>query len=75
VFNESLYYLRDPVRPLERYALSLKPGGCIIISTYTESRRSLAVLREATRVFEVLDEAKTTQGTMSWLCTILKRPS
>ena len=56
VFNESLYYLRDPVRSLRRYAQSLKPGGCIIVSTYTASRRSLAVLREAKRAFEVLDE-------------------
>jgi 2-polyprenyl-3-methyl-5-hydroxy-6-metoxy-1,4-benzoquinol methylase len=72
IFNESLYYLRDPVRSLERYAQSLKPGGCIIVSTYTASRRSRAVLREAKRGFEVLDEAKTTQGPMSWLCTVLK---
>jgi SAM-dependent methyltransferase len=43
VFNESLYYLRNPIRSLERYAQSLKPGGSIIISTYTASRRSLAV--------------------------------
>ncbi len=73
IFNESLYYLRDPVRSLERYAQSLKPGGCIIVSTYTASRRSRAVLREAKRGFEVLDEAKTTQGPMSWLCTVLKQ--
>ncbi|MDF0583211.1 class I SAM-dependent methyltransferase [Bradyrhizobium yuanmingense] len=74
VFNESLFYLRDPVRSLERYAQSLKPGGCIIVSNYTASRRSLAVLREAKRAFEVVDEAKTTQRAMSWLCTALKPP-
>lgn len=73
VFNESLYYLREPVRSLERYARSLKPGGCIIISTYTTSRRSSAVLREAKREFEMFDEAKITQGQTSWLCTVLKR--
>jgi SAM-dependent methyltransferase len=75
VFNESLYYLRDPVRSLERYARSLKPGGCIIVSNYTGSRRSLAVLREAKRAFEVIDEAKTTQGATSWVCTVLKPPN
>ncbi len=53
VFNESLYYLREPVRALERYARSLKPERCIIVSTYTTSRRSLAVLREAKRGFMV----------------------
>jgi SAM-dependent methyltransferase len=75
IFNESLYYLRAPVRSLERYARSLKPGGCIIVSTYTESRRSRAVLREVKRGFKVLDETKTTQGPMSWLCTVLKTRS
>jgi 2-polyprenyl-3-methyl-5-hydroxy-6-metoxy-1,4-benzoquinol methylase len=73
VFNESLYYLRDPIQTLDRYAQSLKPGGCILVSTYTTSRRSLAVLREAKRVFEVVNEAKTIQGPMSWLCTVLKQ--
>ncbi|MGP9813838.1 class I SAM-dependent methyltransferase [Rhodopseudomonas sp. NSM] len=73
VFNESLYYLRDPIRSLERYAQSLKPGGCIIVSTYTASRRSRAVLREAKRAFEVVDEAQTTQGLNSWLCTVFKK--
>ncbi len=72
VFNESLYYLKDPVGSLERYARSLKPGGCIIVSTYTNSRRSLAVLREAKTALTVVDEAKTSQGSMSWLCTVLK---
>lgn len=72
VFNESLYYLRDPIRSLERYAQSLKPGGCIIVSTYTASRRSLAVLRDAKRAFELIDEARTTRGGMSWLCTVFK---
>jgi SAM-dependent methyltransferase len=74
IFNESLYYFREPVRSLERYAQWLKPGGCFIVSTYTASRRSSAVLREAKRAFEAFDEARTTQGAMSWLCTVLKPP-
>ncbi|AMA56711.1 class I SAM-dependent methyltransferase [Bradyrhizobium sp. CCGE-LA001] len=88
VFNESLYYLRDPVRSLHRYARSLKPGGCIIVSTYTASRRSLALLREAKRAFKVVDETRTVQRRPtgarvlpgwqrsqdpSWLCTVLKQ--
>lgn len=72
VFNESLYYLRDPIRSLQRYAKHLKAGGCIIVSTYTSSRRSLAVLRQAKRAFDVIDETETTQGEVSWLCTVLK---
>jgi SAM-dependent methyltransferase len=73
IFNESLYYLREPVRSLERFVRSLKPDGCIIVSTYTSSRRSLSVLREVKRQFKVFDEAKINQGQNSWLCTVLKR--
>jgi SAM-dependent methyltransferase len=72
VFNETLYYLREPMRSLERYAQSLKPEGCIIVSTYTSSRRSLAILRDAKRKFKVFDEVKTTHGQTSWLCTVMK---
>lgn len=72
VCNESLYYFRDPRRSLDGYADSLKPDGCIIVSTYMESRRSLAVLREAKRAYAVVEEVKTTQGPKSWLCTTLK---
>jgi SAM-dependent methyltransferase len=75
VFNESLFYLRDPVRSLKRYAEALKPGGLFIVSNYTASRRSLAVLRDAKQMFEILNEAKTTEGSISWLCTVLKRRS
>lgn len=71
IFNESLYYLRDPVESLARYAKSLKSEGCIILSTYTTSRRSMAVLRDAKRKMRVVDEAETTRGPTSWLCTVL----
>ncbi|OCK61511.1 class I SAM-dependent methyltransferase [Bradyrhizobium sp. LMTR 3] len=71
VFNESLYYLRDPIGSLGRYAQTLKSDGCIILSTYTTSRRSMAVLRDAKREMSVVDEAKTTRGNTSWLCTVL----
>jgi SAM-dependent methyltransferase len=72
IFNESLYYLSDPLRSLERYARSLKPGGCIIVSTYTASRRSLAILRDTKRAFEPIEEITTIQGARSWLCTVFK---
>jgi SAM-dependent methyltransferase len=73
VFNETLYCLLEPLRLLERYAHSLKSDGCIIVSTYTTSRRSLAVLRDVKRKFKVFDETETINGQTSWLCTVLKR--
>jgi SAM-dependent methyltransferase len=71
VFNETLYYLREPVPALRRYTSSLRTDGVFIISTYTASRRSLSLLREAKRSFAVKDETEVRQGSMSWLCTVL----
>jgi 2-polyprenyl-3-methyl-5-hydroxy-6-metoxy-1,4-benzoquinol methylase len=72
VFNESLYYLQQPLKALQRYAAALKPHGILIVSTYMDSRRARAILRDVKEAFLVLDETKTTQGSMSWLCTVLK---
>lgn len=72
VFNESLYYLQEPLGALHRYSKALKPGGVILISTYTASRRALAILRDARRQFVVADESSTSQGDVSWFRTILR---
>jgi 2-polyprenyl-3-methyl-5-hydroxy-6-metoxy-1,4-benzoquinol methylase len=72
VFNESLYYLNHPLEALQRYAAALKPNGFIVVSTYLDSRRARAILRDVKVAFALVDETKTTQGSMSWLCTVLK---
>lgn len=75
VFNESLYYLCDPIGALLRYSAALKPEGFLLVSTYTASRRSLAVLRDAKSALSVVDETKTMQGELTWLCTVLRPKS
>lgn len=72
VFNESLYYLQEPLKSLRRYATALKPHGVLILSTYMSSRRARAILRDVKQAFPVVDETKTTQASMTWLCTVLK---
>jgi len=72
VFNESLYYLQEPLRALHRYAAALKSGGVILVSTYTASRRALAILRDARKQFTVVYEQETAQGGVSWFCTVLR---
>lgn len=72
VFNESLYYLRQPLKGLQRYAAAFKPNGVLIVSTYMASRRAKAILRDVKENFVVVDETETIQGSMSWLCTVLK---
>ena len=72
IFNESLYYLKEPLQALQRYATALEPKGVFLISTYTSSRRALAILRDVKRKFTVVEEKETCQGGLTWLCTILR---
>jgi 2-polyprenyl-3-methyl-5-hydroxy-6-metoxy-1,4-benzoquinol methylase len=74
IFNETLYYFHEPFETLTRYVRSLKPGGLMIVSTYTRSNRALAILRQLKGHLHVLEETQTRQGTKtkSWVCTVLQ---
>jgi 2-polyprenyl-3-methyl-5-hydroxy-6-metoxy-1,4-benzoquinol methylase len=76
IFNESLYYFNDPAETVQRYAAGLKPGGLIIMSTYLDSRRARAVLKQVKHRFrQVIDETHIQQGLRSpmksWVCTVI----
>lgn len=72
VFNETLYYFREPLVTLKRYAGYLKPDGVIIVSTYVRSKRALAILRQVRAHFDLVEETRMTQGARSWFCTVLE---
>lgn len=72
VFNESLYYLREPLQALHRYTRSLNPEGVLIVSNYIGSRRAQSILRDLRQAFAVVDETKVTQGAMSWVCVVVR---
>lgn len=61
IFNQSLYYLADPVGVLQKYRAMLNPGGRIIVSMVYNSRSS-AVWRLIDPVFGIEDSMRTTQG-------------
>ena len=71
VFNEAQYYFHDPLSAFGRYAQALNPGGVMILSTYTASRRAMVILRQLKTHYRLVDETKTTQGAKSWFCTVL----
>ncbi|MFZ4536442.1 class I SAM-dependent methyltransferase [Propionivibrio sp.] len=75
VFNEVHYYFHDPLNTIARYCQALNVGGVLILSTYTASRRALAILRYLKAHYVVVDETMITQGAKSWFCTILKPSS
>jgi SAM-dependent methyltransferase len=72
VFNEILYYLHDPLRVVARYAQALKPRGLLIISTYVNSGRAMAILHRLKASYTVVDETRIRNGAKSWLCTVLE---
>lgn len=61
IFNQSLYYLADPVGVLHKYRAMLNPGGRIIVSMVYNSR-SRALWRLIDPVFGIEDSMRTTQG-------------
>lgn len=72
IFNECLYYFRDPFAVLDRYSKFLLPDGIIVMSAFAGSTRALAILRHARSRFKLLGETRITQGARSWICAVLQ---
>jgi 2-polyprenyl-3-methyl-5-hydroxy-6-metoxy-1,4-benzoquinol methylase len=73
VFNEVLYYLREPEAVVERYAGALNRGGIIVVSTCVPSRRGSDIVARLRRRYPVLDESTVSHGSdrWSWVVTVL----
>lgn len=59
VFNEVLYYLRDPLAVVERYQRMLDEDGTIVISMY-DCMPARSVWRQLKRRFEIAHSARVT---------------
>ena len=72
VFNESLYYLNDPLKVFRRYIMSAKRDGIVVVSTSSNSPRAKAILRCLKKEYDLLDETVTTnsKAMSSWICTV-----
>jgi trans-aconitate methyltransferase len=53
VFNESIYYARDPIAQLARYAEYLADGGVMVVSMVRSSMNA-GIARRVRRQFEIL---------------------
>jgi 2-polyprenyl-3-methyl-5-hydroxy-6-metoxy-1,4-benzoquinol methylase len=73
VFNEVLCCLSDPLRTVERYARSLKPGGLLLVSLCTAARGSGTILSQLKRAYATVDEVCVVHSgrKVSWVCTAL----
>ncbi len=71
VFNESLYYLRNPLKVVQRYQRCLERDGIVIVSmvTFPGVDRYWRGLEAA---YRVLDETTATRKSgISWTCKVL----
>jgi SAM-dependent methyltransferase len=70
VFNESLYFFRDPLTVFNRYTAALAPDGFIIVSMFLGSGRAKAILRSLKQRYHVVGEARSSSGANAWACCI-----
>ncbi len=73
VFNEVLYFFKEPRAAVERYARTLNDGGVLLVSTCTAFRGGTAILNGLKSALNVLDETCVTHGAnkWSWIVTAL----
>lgn len=70
VFNESVYYFRDPLATLRQYETVLTRGGAFVVSTF-RSRRADAVVRALLRRYRELEATTVTNAKGSWTVRVL----
>lgn len=70
VFNESVYYFRDPLATLRRYETVLAKDGAFVVSTF-HSRRADAVVRALLRRYREIEATTVTNGKGSWTVRVL----
>jgi len=74
VFNESLYYFRRPTESFTRYSKLVEDEGYLLVSTYSKSKRAMAILRSLKGNYAVWDETNVTNCTSgkSWYCSVFR---
>jgi SAM-dependent methyltransferase len=72
VFNESLYYLRDPMTVLRRYAAYLALDGLMMVSVFLKSESNQRLVREMSIAYDVAQTVVVTHGQDAWHCAALR---
>ena len=67
LFNESLYYLDEPGKVMERYGTYLAEDGFFVVSLWRNAR-SEAIRRFLKSKFLLIDETIVTNSKGSWFC-------
>ena len=76
VFNEALYYFRDPIAVLRRYEAGLKEDGLIIVSMYARMGHTNMIWRSVMRHATCLHRTDLrSDGGRRWSVRVFDRPS
>jgi SAM-dependent methyltransferase len=75
IFNESIYYAKDPLRELERWVGLLSPDGIVVLSI-VQSSMNAGVARRIRRRFAVshLSRVRNERGE-TWEVSVIPRPA
>ena len=70
IFNESLYYSKNPYKTLQSYTQTLTPDGRVAISMF-ENSRAPEVWDAVDQLFETIDKTSVTIDDKTWVCRLL----
>jgi len=70
VFNESVYYFRDPLGTVRRYEDFLAEGGLFVVSTF-RSRRADVIVRRLLERYRLLEETAVSNRKGTWVVRVL----
>ncbi len=72
IFNEVLYYARNPNRLIARYMNFLNPGGFMIISIF-QSNENTRIMNGIEAEFKSIDEAISKNEGKCWYCRVYRK--
>lgn len=74
IFNESLYYVKNPLEVLKRYFDFVSPTGVIFVSIHV--RKNFPLIEEIQKSFEIEDyNTVSNRWNETWVCITLKKQS
>ena len=71
VFNECVYYFKDPLGTVRRYEQFLAEGGVFIVSTF-RSRRADVIVRRLLEVYPAIEETAITNRKGTWVVRVIR---
>ncbi len=72
VFNETMYYMNDPIQLLSRYASYLEPGGMLIVSNFV-ARYLLRFPNEIARNFQLVEQTTVVNSRgLGWTIQVIR---